>query len=85
MISVLVKGYGLVVWHDATDWRAYGRTDAMTATLSARVGTALTKTTDEAHDAVRDQLLRIRGAMLFADQPPDEAPGVPTEPGEPQA
>ncbi len=89
MISVLVKGYGLVVWHDATDWRAYGRSDALTATLTARVGMALTKTSDEAHDeahdaahdAVRDQLLRIHGAMLFADQPADEAPDLP----EPQA
>lgn len=69
MISVLVKGYGVIVWHDADHWRAYCRSDAVTAMLSTRVGMALTASAGESHDAVRDQLLRIRGALLLAEQP----------------
>lgn len=67
MIAVAVRGYGLVVWRDADGWRTYGRSDALAATLTARVETALRTVEGDSPATVRDALLTITGSRLLAE------------------
>ena len=76
MISVAVRGYGIVIWERDGAWRTFSTTDAMSATLAARVEQALREVEP---DAVSDEtvcaaLLTINGAHLMAVEC-DHGPG----------
>lgn len=75
MFSVAVRGYGIVIWDGDGEWRTFGATDALSATLAARVEFALDAVPVFATEVdVRDALLSISGAgLLSADC--DHAPG----------
>jgi len=80
MISVAVKGYGIVIWDGDGEWRTFTPSDALSALLAARVEQALDaagipSTSDE---AVCSALLTIAGAHLLAvdcDHAPGECDG----------
>jgi hypothetical protein len=68
MFSVAVRGYGIVIWDGDGEWRTFGATDSLTATLAARVETALETVPTMASDRdVRDALLSISGAGLLSE------------------
>ena len=75
MFSVAVRGYGIVIWDGDGEWRTFGATDALSATLAVRVEGALDAIPVFATETdVRDALLAISGAgLLSADC--DHAPG----------
>jgi hypothetical protein len=75
MFSVAVRGYGIVIWDGDGEWRTFGASEALSATLAARVECALDTIPLPATDTdVRDALLAITGAgLLSADC--DHAPG----------
>jgi hypothetical protein len=79
MFSVAVKGYGIVIWDGDGEWRTFGPTDALTATLAARVEGALQLVPVLATEGdVRDALLSISGAGLLSadcDHGPGECEG----------
>jgi hypothetical protein len=64
---VAVRGYGVVVWRDPDDWKAFGRSDRLTATLSTRVQMALDASGAQSVDQARDALLTIAGAAILTD------------------
>jgi hypothetical protein len=67
MFSVAVKGYGIVIWDGDGDWRTFGATDSLSATLAARVECALEAMPTMATDRdVREALLSISGAGLLS-------------------
>jgi hypothetical protein len=76
MISVAVRGYGIVIWEHEGAWRTFSTTDALSARLSARVEQALAELTPgtEDDDAVCEALLSIAGAHLLAVEC-DHGPG----------
>ena len=41
MFSVAVKVYGIVIWDGDGEWRTFGATESLSATLTARVENAL--------------------------------------------
>jgi hypothetical protein len=67
MISVAVKGYGVIIWREADDWKAFGRSDRLAATLSTRVELALDASEGQSQNAARRALLSIVGATLLMD------------------
>lgn len=69
MISVAVKGYGVVIWDGHDHWRTFGASEGRTASLSARVDTALRSVPSFADHDVLDALLSISGAQLLAMGP----------------
>jgi hypothetical protein len=69
MISVAVKGYGVVIWDGSDHWRTFGASDVRTASLSARVDSALRTARSFADHDVLDALLSISGAELLAMGP----------------
>ena len=75
MFSVAVRGYGIVIWDGDGAWRTFAPTDALSATLSARVEWALELVPVRATEGdIREALLSISGAgLLSADC--DHAPG----------
>ena len=75
MFSVAIRGYGIVIWDGDGEWRTFGATDSLSATLAARVKCALDSVPVFASEIdVRDALLAISGAgLLSADC--DHAPG----------
>ncbi len=79
MFSVAVKGYGIVIWDGDGEWRTFGPTDSLTATLAARVEGALELVPVLATEGdVRDALLSISGAGLLSadcDHGPGECEG----------
>ena len=83
MFSVAVKGYGIVIWDGDGQWRTFGATDSMSATLSARVETALEAVLEagecsEDASMPRSALSMLSGARLFsstATTGPDECDG----------
>jgi len=79
MFSVAVKGYGIVIWDGDGEWRTFGATDALSATLAARVEGALESVPVPASEGdVRDALLSISGAGLLSadcDHGPGECDG----------
>ena len=76
MISVAVRGYGIVIWEADGAWRTYSTTDAMSATLAARVEQALRAVAPgtETDETVCAALLTINGAHLMAVEC-DHGPG----------
>ena len=82
MISIAVKGYGIVIWSGAGEWRTYTASDAMSAALATRVEIALDAlpSPDESNEAVYSALLTIAGAHLLSidcDHAPGECEGEP--------
>jgi len=75
MFSVAVKGYGIVIWDGDGEWRTFGATDSLSATLSARVEFALGAIPALSRETeIREALLSMSGAgLLSADC--DHAPG----------
>lgn len=67
MFSVAVKGYGIVIWDSGGEWRTFGATESLSATLASRVEYALDSmpTSADEHD-VREALLGISGAGLLS-------------------
>lgn len=67
MISVAVRGYGIVIWDAEGEWRTFTASDQLSALLATRVEIALKEhpgaTSDE---AVCTALLSIDGAHLLA-------------------
>ena len=80
VISIVVQGYGIVIWTAADAWRVYSPTPGRSAILSARVELALRAAVPGGrsdHDIIA-ALLSIRGAHLFAvdcDHGPGECEG----------
>lgn len=76
MISVAVRGYGIVIWDRDGEWRTFSTTDAMSATLAARVEQALLEVEPgtESDETVCAALLGIAGAHLMAVEC-DHGPG----------
>lgn len=67
MFSVAVKGYGIVIWDGDGQWRTFGATESLSATLSARVENALeTVPTSGTETDVREALLMLAGAGLLS-------------------
>lgn len=68
MISVAVKGYGIVIWRGDGEWRTFTSSDTLSALLSTRVQIALDEYSVpiESEDAIRAALLSIDGAHLLA-------------------
>ena len=67
MFSVAIKGYGIVIWDGDGEWRTFGATDALSATLAARVECALQSIPALPTDRdVREALLSISGAGLLS-------------------
>ena len=67
MFSVAVKGYGIVIWDGDGEWRTFGATDSLSATLAARVESALDRMPALADELdAREALLAISGAGLLS-------------------
>ncbi|MCV0403923.1 MAG: hypothetical protein K5924_09440 [Chloroflexi bacterium] len=67
MFSVAVKGYGIVIWDGDGEWRTFGPTDSLSATLADRVSYALETVPSPAEERdVREALLSISGAGLLS-------------------
>ena len=67
MFSVAVKGYGIVIWDGDGEWRTFGATESLSATLTARVEHALEMVpTSGTETDVRDALLSLSGAGLLS-------------------
>ena len=68
MISIAVKGYGIVIWDGDGDWRTFTPSDSMSATLARRVELALRELPNPrpTDNQVCAALLEISGAHLLA-------------------
>jgi hypothetical protein len=66
MISVAVRGYGIVIWDEEHGWRTFSPSESMSAVLSNRVEMALSGLRVESEDDVCDALLTLTGAHLLA-------------------
>ncbi len=67
MFSVAVKGYGIVIWDGDGEWRTFGATESLSATLTARVENALESVpTLGTETDVREALLSLSGAGLLS-------------------
>ena len=67
MFSVAVKGYGIVIWDGDGEWRTFGATESLSATLTARVENALeTVPVFSTETDVREALLALSGAGLLS-------------------
>ena len=67
MFSVAVKGYGIVIWDGDGEWRTFGATEALSATLTARVEHALEAVPVFSTETdVREALLALSGAGLLS-------------------
>lgn len=75
MISVAVKGFGIVIWDGADTFRTFGPSDTLTAMLWSRVELALAAVDEPSAEAVRTALLGITGAHLLAEDC-DHGPGI---------
>jgi len=80
VISVGVKGYGIVVWEDG-QWRTFSASESLSAVLSARVENALKSIAYGYEDDIRDALMAMAGTVLLADEC-EHGPGC-CEEGEP--
>ncbi len=74
MISVAVKGYGIVIYDEDDGWRTFSASESMSAVLSNRVEMALRSIPIESEETVIDALLSMTGAHLLA-QSCDHGPG----------
>jgi hypothetical protein len=82
MFSVAVKGYGIVIWDGEGEWRTFGATDSLSATLAARVESALDSVplVGDERD-IREALLAMSGAGLLSadcEHGPGECDGETT-------
>jgi hypothetical protein len=68
VISVAVRGYGIVIWERADRWRTFSVSAGRSVLLAARVEQALGTLTTVSNDTVRDVLLSIAGARLLTDE-----------------
>jgi hypothetical protein len=67
MISVAVRGYGIVIWDADGEWRTFTASDQLSALLAARVEIAFDEHPEASSDeAVCAALLSIDGAHLLA-------------------
>jgi hypothetical protein len=67
MFSVAVRGYGIVIWDGDGEWRTFGASESLSATLAARVEYALELVPVAATEGdVREALLAIAGAGLLS-------------------
>jgi hypothetical protein len=67
MFSIAVKGYGIVIWDGDGQWRTFGATESLSATLRARVENALEMVpTAGTETDVREALLMLSGAGLLS-------------------
>jgi hypothetical protein len=67
MFSVAVKGYGIVIWDGDGEWRTFGATESLSATLTARVENALEMVpTSGTETDIREALLSLSGAGLLS-------------------
>jgi hypothetical protein len=67
MFSVAVKGYGIVIWDGDGEWRTFGASESLSATLTARVENALeTVPTSGTETDIREALLSLSGAGLLS-------------------
>ncbi|MEA2651218.1 MAG: hypothetical protein QOI85_939 [Chloroflexota bacterium] len=67
MFSIAVKGYGIVIWDGDGQWRTFGATESLSATLTARVENALEMVpTAGTETDVREALLMLSGAGLLS-------------------
>jgi hypothetical protein len=66
MISVAVKGYGIVIWDETNGWRTFSSSESMAAVLSDRVEGALRSRPIDSEDEACDALLTMTGAALLA-------------------
>lgn len=74
MISVAVKGYGIVIWDDADGLRTFGVSDALSAVLADRVDTVLQTVRVRSEEQICEALMSLSGAHLLA-QSCDHGPG----------
>ena len=68
MISVAVRGYGIIIWDGDGEWRTFTPSAAMSALLSARVEQALDSAAIpcDSDEAICSALLTIAGAHLLS-------------------
>ena len=68
MISIAVKGYGIVIWDGDGEWRTFTPSDSMSVTLARRVELALRDVPepDPSDHEICAALLSISGAHLLA-------------------
>ena len=66
MISVAVKGYGIVIWDEEVGWRTFSASESMSAVLADRVEMALRASRIETEDEASAALLTMTGAHLLA-------------------
>ena len=67
MFSVAVKGYGIVIWDGEGKWRTFGANESLSATLAARIESALAFVPAHADERdVREALLSLSGAGLLS-------------------
>ena len=82
MFSVAVKGYGIVIWDGDGEWRTFGATESLSATLTARVENALQSVpTLGSESDIREALLSLSGAGLLSadcEHRPGECDGEQT-------
>jgi hypothetical protein len=66
MISVAVRGYGIVIWDEEQGWRTFSSSESMSSVLSSRVEMALRSMHIDSEDEVCEALLTMTGAHLLA-------------------
>ncbi len=74
MISVAVRGYGIVIYDADDGWRTFSATESISAILSSRVESALRSLPIESEETVCEALLSLTGAFLLA-QSCEHGPG----------
>ncbi|MGH2446046.1 MAG: hypothetical protein ACRDGD_08420 [Candidatus Limnocylindria bacterium] len=75
MISVAVRGYGLVIWDEPGAWRVFSISTRAGTSLAARVDDALRAADLDGSEAVRRALLSITGSLLLVDSAFPECDG----------
>lgn len=66
MISVAVRGYGIVIWDEEQGWRTFSASESMSAVLASRVEMALSGLEVDTEDDVAGALLSLPDAHLLA-------------------
>jgi hypothetical protein len=91
MISVAVKGCGLVLWHETGEWHVYAADEDRAETLALQIAGLLRVTGTDHRRATRDLLLSMDGAVLLVDTDVPECDGTcggacqtPSDPGSAQ-
>jgi hypothetical protein len=74
MISVAVRGYGIVIWDEEHGWRTFSSSESMSAMLANRVEMALRSMPIDSEDEACEALLTMTGAHLLA-RSCDHGPG----------